>query len=63
MASTKVPFVDKTGTPIDPAKEPASDNGDTTPEIVGKTDKERALSERVLRKIKSVSSKTKRYLN
>lgn len=63
MASTKVPFDDRSGDSIDPTKEPAGDNADGAREIVGRTDKERELSERVRRKIKSVSSKTKRYLN
>ncbi len=64
MASTKVPRdEDRTGTTSDPAQEPAAGDADEAPETAGRTDKERELSERVRRKIKSISSKTKRYVN
>ena len=63
MASTKVPCDDSTGTTSDPAQEPADNDAGKAPETVGRTDKERELSERVRRKIKSISHKTKRYLN
>jgi hypothetical protein len=63
MASTKVPFDDRSGITTDPAKEPAHDDAGNAPEVRSRTDKERELTERVRRKIKSISSRTKRFLN
>ena len=63
MASTKAPPDDGTSTTIDPAKAPANDDSGKTPAIESRTDEERELSERVRRKIKRFSSKTKRDLN
>ena len=65
VSSTKVPLDDRTGSAIVPAKEPADDHAGNAPriEIAGSTDEERELTERVRCKIKSISSRTKRYLN
>jgi hypothetical protein len=63
VASTKVPFDDRTGTTSDPAQQPSDNHAGEAPETERRTDKERELSERVRRKIKSINSKTKRYVN
>ncbi len=63
VASTKAPSNDRTGTAPDPAREPAGNDAGEAPETVHRNNEERELAERVRRKIKSISSKTKRYLN